>query len=48
MKDGKKVNAFAADGKGKMAKGGMAKMMRSGGKACYETEPWVWVPSVKD
>ena len=45
MKDGKKVPAFAADGKGKMAKGGMAKMMagggmmkskmmRSGGKAC--------------
>ncbi len=25
MKDGKKVPAFAADGKGKMAKGGMAK-----------------------
>jgi hypothetical protein len=33
MKDGKKVPAFAADGKGKMAKGGMAKMMASGGKA---------------
>lgn len=25
MKDGKKVPAFAADGKGKMARGGMAK-----------------------
>jgi hypothetical protein len=33
MKDGKKVPAFAADGKGKMAKGGMAKMMAGGGKA---------------
>ena len=31
MKDGKKVPAFAADGKGKMAKGGMTKM-RYGGK----------------
>jgi hypothetical protein len=33
MKDGKKVPAFAADGVGKMAKGGMAKskMMASGG-----------------
>jgi hypothetical protein len=28
-KDGKKVPAFAADGKGKMAKGGMAKMTKS-------------------
>jgi hypothetical protein len=26
MKDGKKIPAFAADGEGKMAKGGMAKM----------------------
>jgi hypothetical protein len=26
MKDGKKVPAFAADGAGKMAKGGMTKM----------------------
>jgi hypothetical protein len=34
MKDGKKVPAFAADGKGKMAGGGKAKMMRSGGKSC--------------
>jgi hypothetical protein len=33
MKDGKKVPAFAADGKGKMAGGGMAKMMAGGGKA---------------
>jgi hypothetical protein len=37
-KDGKKVPAFAADGKGKMAKGGMAKKtvkkMTKGGKAC--------------
>ena len=32
-KDGKKVPAFAADGKGKMARGGMAKMMAGGGKA---------------
>jgi hypothetical protein len=31
MKGGKKVPAFAADGKGKMAKGGMA-MKRGGGK----------------
>jgi hypothetical protein len=33
MKDGKKVPAFAADGKGKMAKGGMtkAKMAVGGG-----------------
>ena len=31
MKGGKKVPAFAADGKGKMAKGGMTKM-RGGGK----------------
>lgn len=35
MKDGKKVPAFAADGKGKMAKGGMTSKMKSGGKkAC--------------
>jgi hypothetical protein len=33
MKDGKKVPAFAADGKGKMAAGGRAKMMAGGGKA---------------
>ena len=32
-KDGKKVPAFAADGKGKMAAGGRAKMMAGGGKA---------------
>jgi len=31
MKDGKKIPAFAADGKGKMAKGGMAKKMAKGG-----------------
>ena len=31
MKDGKKVPAFAADGEGKMAKGGMAKMKSGGG-----------------
>jgi hypothetical protein len=31
VKGGKKVPAFAADGKGKMAKGGMA-MKRGGGK----------------
>ena len=31
MKDGKKVPAFAADGKGKMAKGGMAKKKMMGG-----------------
>ena len=31
MKDGKKVPAFAADGKGKMAKGGMTKMAKGGG-----------------
>jgi hypothetical protein len=31
MKDGQKVPAFAADGKGKMASGGMAKKMASGG-----------------
>lgn len=30
-KDGKKVPAFAADGKGKMAKGGMTKKMAKGG-----------------
>ena len=30
MKDGKKVPSFAADGKGKMAKGGMTKMMGGG------------------
>ena len=30
-KDGKKVPAFAADGKGKMSKGGMAKKMMGGG-----------------
>ncbi len=30
-KDGKKVPAFAADGKGKMAAGGRAKMMAGGG-----------------
>lgn len=30
MKDGKKVPAFAADGKGKMAKGGVAKMAKGG------------------
>jgi hypothetical protein len=34
MKDGQKVPAFAADGKGKMAKGGMAmKKMAGGGLA---------------
>jgi hypothetical protein len=33
MKDGKKVPAFAADGKGKMASGGMAKKMNMGGMA---------------
>jgi hypothetical protein len=35
MKNGKKVPAFAADGVGKMARGGMAKskMMASGGMA---------------
>jgi hypothetical protein len=31
MKDGKKVPAFAADGEGKMAKGGMTKKMNMGG-----------------
>jgi hypothetical protein len=31
MKDGNKVPAFAADGKGKMAAGGRAKMMAGGG-----------------
>ena len=31
MKDGKKVPAFAADGKGKMAKGGMAKAKMAAG-----------------
>jgi hypothetical protein len=31
MKDGQKVPAFAADGKGKMAHGGMAKKMMGGG-----------------
>jgi hypothetical protein len=31
MKDGQKVPAFAADGKGKMAHGGMTKKMASGG-----------------
>jgi len=31
MKDGQKVPAFAADGKGKMASGGMAKKMMAGG-----------------
>jgi len=30
-KDGKMVPSFAADGKGKMAKGGMAKMAMGGG-----------------
>ena len=33
MKDGQKVPAFAADGKGKMAHGGMTKKMASGGLA---------------
>ena len=33
MKDGQKVPAFAADGKGKMAKGGMTKKMNMGGMA---------------
>ena len=33
MKDGKKVPAFAADGKGKMASGGVAKKMSMGGMA---------------
>ena len=35
MQDGKKVPAFAADGEGKMKRGGMtkAKMMSSGGSA---------------
>jgi hypothetical protein len=35
MKDGKKVPKFAADGKGKMAKGGMvkSKMAAAGGMA---------------
>jgi hypothetical protein len=31
MKDGKKIPAFAADGEGKMKKGGMAKKMNMGG-----------------
>jgi len=31
MKDGKKIPAFAADGEGKMANGGMAKKMMAGG-----------------
>ena len=31
MKDGQKVPAFAADGKGKMAKGGATKKMATGG-----------------
>jgi hypothetical protein len=31
MKDGKKVPSFAADGEGKMKKGGMAKKMMGGG-----------------
>jgi len=33
MKDGKKVPAFAADGKGKMSSGGVAKKMNMGGMA---------------
>jgi hypothetical protein len=33
MKDGQKVPAFAADGKGKMAHGGVAKKMMGGGMA---------------
>jgi len=33
MKDGKKVPSFAADGEGKMKKGGMAKKMMGGGMA---------------
>jgi len=33
MKDGKKVPTFAADGEGKMKKGGMAKKMNMGGMA---------------
>jgi hypothetical protein len=33
MKDGQKVPAFAADGKGKMAHGGVAKKMMGGGYA---------------
>jgi len=33
MKDGQKVPAFAADGKGKMAHGGTVKKMASGGLA---------------
>ena len=37
-KDGKMVPSFAADGKGKMAKGGMmqAKMKAGGGMAAFE------------
>ena len=33
MKDGKKMPAFAADGKGAMKSGGMAKKMMGGGMA---------------
>ena len=33
MKDGKKMPAFAADGEGKMKKGGVTKKMASGGSA---------------
>jgi len=33
MKDGQKVPAFAADGKGKIASGGMTKKMNMGGMA---------------
>ena len=33
MKDGKKIPAFAADGEGKMKKGGMTKKMAAGGSA---------------
>ena len=36
MKDGKKIPAFAADGKGKMAHGGMTHKMAHGG--CIETQ----------
>ena len=35
MKDGKKIPAFAADGKGKMKKGGKAKLMGGGKTSKY-------------
>jgi hypothetical protein len=46
-KDGKKVPAFAADGKGKMAAGGMAKAMAGWWRNDVQDEGW-WGCYVQD